>query len=143
MTFRISTHAGRLLSFAWKNKSILVRKQPFSSFEINVWASGSSFPSSWIICLNPWPTTLSLVVEEVVDVVCDILVCTTIAFLVAMIVSCSVSKIPWAWYVVWPAVVASELCPATPALVFIELEVSLNSTSPVLNLGILDWPLNL
>ena len=61
----------------------------------------------------------------------------TVAFLVARIVSCSVSKIPFAWYVTLAAVFGRVTWS------FVELDVNLNSTSPVLNLGIFSWPLNL
>ena len=53
----------------------------------------------------------------------------TSAFFVAIIVSCSVSRIPTALYVFCPAVKGNT------DLLLVELDVNLNSTSPVLNLG--------
>ena len=136
--------------------STFVKKQPLASSVKNVCASGSSPPSSSPppAGLPPPPSpkswtcktvdsTRSLLLEEVTDFVCDIPVWTTIPFLVAIIVSCSVSRIPFAWYVVCPAVDGPCRAPATPALWFDALEVSLNSISPVGNLGTAPWPLNL
>ena len=66
----------------------------------------------------------------VCEVVCVTVSWVIIAFLVAIIVSCSVSKIPLAKYIASPAVTGSVL------VVLSELEVSLNCTSPVENLGL-------
>ena len=56
-------------------------------------------------------------------------VCTTSPFLVAIIVSLSVSKTPTALYVVCPAESGKR------ALLFVLSDVSLNSNSPHLNFG--------
>ena len=72
---------------------------------------------------------------------CDTLVWTTLALLVEITVSCSVVRIPNAVYITVPAVDAPSVAPCLPALASVELEVILNSTSPVSNLGLLELAL--
>ena len=86
ITFLICTIIGRFASLNPKYKSTLVINAPPSSSHKKVWASGSNQPVN----------SLSVFVW-VVLVFWFTLSCTNVPFLVAIIVSCSVSKVPVAW----------------------------------------------
>ena len=91
----------------------------------NVWATGSHC----VICR----AVLVLVVSVVVDVVWLTTFLETSAFLVEIIVVCFVSKRPLAANIALPSVPGSV---ADPTVLLVELEVNLNSNSPVVNCGL-------
>ena len=73
------------------------------------------------------------VVVSVEDVLWFTAVLETSAFLVAIIVVCFVSKSPLAENIALPTVPGSVADPTNP---LVELEVNLNSISPVVNCGL-------
>ena len=83
ITFLTSTQTGKVLSLAAKYKSSFVRKQPPASLIINVCARGSP------ALLRTESTSLRVILVLSLTVSW-----TTLAFLVATMVSCNVSRIP-------------------------------------------------